>query len=103
MSVVVNYERNYLVKSTFNWNPEQTLFEKLINLASKRGQSPESIINEAVKLYLETQFSEPMNDTVTDPLIGLFAATPDLAINSENILQNEIRETSGWTWKEPKQ
>jgi predicted transcriptional regulator len=91
------------VKSTFNWNPEQTLLEKLINLASKRGQSPESIISEAVKSYLETQLQETVNDAVSDPLIGLFAATPDLAINSEDILQNEVTEKSGWTWKELQQ
>jgi hypothetical protein len=91
------------VKSTFNWNPEQTLLEKLINLASKRGQSPESIISEAVRSYLEIQSLETVNDAVSDPLIGLFAATPDLAINSKDILQNEVTEKSGWTWKEPQQ
>jgi predicted transcriptional regulator len=91
------------VKSKFNWNPEQTLLEKLINLASKRGQSPESIISEAVRLYLETQLQETVNDAVSDPLIGLFAATPDLAINSEDILENEVTEKSGWTWKQPQQ
>ncbi|MDB9308818.1 hypothetical protein PN471_09245 [Aphanizomenon sp. CS-733/32] len=91
------------MKSTFNWNPEQTLLEKLINLASKRGQSPESIISEAVRSYLEIQSLETVNDAVSDPLIGLFAATPDLAINSKDILQNEVTEKSGWTWKEPQQ
>ena len=91
------------MKSTFNWNPEQTLLEKLINLASKRGQSPESIISEAVRSYLEIQSLETVNDAVSDPLIGLFAATPDLAINSEDILQNEVTEKSGWTWKKPQQ
>ena len=75
------------MKSTFNWNPEQTLLEQLINLASNRGQSPESIISEAVRSYLEIQSLETVNDAVSDPLIGLFAATPDLAINSEDILQ----------------
>ena len=91
------------MKSTFNWNPEQTLLQKLINLASNRGQSPESIISEAVRSYLEIQSLETVNDAVSDPLIGLFAATPDLAINSEDILQNEVTEKSGWTWKEPQQ
>jgi len=91
------------VKSTFNWNPEQTLLEKLINLASKRGQSPESIISEAVRSYLEIQSLETVDDAVSDPLIGLFAATPDLAINSEDILENEVTEKSGWTWKKPQQ
>ena len=89
--------------STFNWNPEQTLLEKVRNLAIQRGQSPESIISEAVRLYIETQLLETVDDAVSDPLIGLFAATPDLAIKSEDILQNEVREKSGWTWKKPQQ
>lgn len=89
--------------STFNWNPEQTLLEKVRNLAIQRGQSPESIISEAVRLYIETQLLETVDDAVSDPLIGLFAATPDLAIKSEDILQNEVTEKSGWTWKKPQQ
>ncbi|MGI2904190.1 hypothetical protein [Tolypothrix sp. VBCCA 56010] len=89
--------------STFNWNPEQTLLEKVRNLAIKRGQSPESIISEAVRLYIETQLLETVDDDVSDPLIGLFAATPDLAIKSEDILQNEVTEKSGWTSKKPQQ
>lgn len=87
------------MESTFNWKPEQTLLEKVTNLASQRGQSPESIVSEAVKVYLETQLLEPVNNAVSDPLIGLFAGTPDLATNSEDILQQEITEKSGWTWK----
>lgn len=89
--------------STFNWNPEHTLLEKVRNLAIQRGQSPESIISEAVRLYIETQLLETVDDAVSDPLIGLFAATPDLAIKSEDILQNEVTEKSGWTWKKPQQ
>ncbi|MEH1809676.1 hypothetical protein [Nostoc sp.] len=85
--------------STFNWKLEETLLEKVINLASQRGQSPESIVSEAVRLYLETQLLETVDNVVSDPLIGLFAGTPDLATNSEDILQHEITEKSGWTWK----
>ncbi|MFN6516684.1 MAG: hypothetical protein RMY29_019560 [Nostoc sp. CreGUA01] len=42
---------------------------------------------------------ETVDNAASDPLIGLFAATPDLAANSEDILQQEITEKSGWTWK----
>ena len=35
----------------------------------------------------------------TDHLIGLFEAEADLATNSETILQQEINEVSGWSWK----
>jgi predicted transcriptional regulator len=87
------------VDSTFNWKLEQTLLEKVINLASQRGQSPESIVSEAVRLYLEIQLLETVDNFASDPLIGLFAVTPDLATNSEDILQQEITEKSVWTWK----
>jgi len=87
------------VDSTFNWKPEQTLLEKVINLASQRGESPESIVSEAVRLYLETQLLEPVDTYGSDLLIGLFAEPPDFATNSEDILQQEITEKSGWTWK----
>lgn len=85
----------------FEWKPEQTLLEKVTTLAHQRGQSPESIVTEAVRLYLQTQSLELVDNTVPDPLIGLFAASADLAIKSEDILQAEITEKSGWTWKEP--
>ena len=82
----------------FEWKPEQTLLEKVTTLAHQRSQSPESIVTEAVRLYLQTQSLEPV-DTVPDPLIGLFEAQADLATKSEDILQAEITEKSGWTWK----
>ena len=37
--------------------------------------------------------------TSADPLVGLFCGSPDLATESEEILQQEITEKSGWTWK----
>lgn len=89
--------------STFDWKPEQTILEKLKNLARQRGQSPESIVNEAVRLYIETQWRETKSNSESDPLIGLFAGSPDLATKSEEILEQEITETSGWTWKESHQ
>lgn len=35
-----------------------------------------------------------------DPLIGLFSGSPELATQSENILQQELNSTSGFSWKE---
>lgn len=88
--------------SAFNWKLEQGLLEQLIILAHSRGQSPEAIVNEAVAFYLNTQSGE-LRSTELDPLIGLFAGSPDLATKSEEILQQGITEQSGWTWKEPLQ
>jgi len=87
------------VESTFTWKPEPTVLEKLTNLAHQRNQSPESIIAEAVNQYIVIQSSAPTQFD-SDPLIGLFAGSPDLATKSEDILQQEITEKSGWTWKE---
>jgi hypothetical protein len=85
--------------SPVQWNPEPNLLERLAQLAQKRGQTTEAIITEAVLSYLQIQV---LNDNALDddPLIGLFAGSPDLATQSEDILQQSITETSGWTWKQ---
>jgi hypothetical protein len=80
------------------WNPEPILLEELTQLAQQRGQTPEEIITEAVFAYLQTQVTEPTLED-DDPLIGLFSGSPGLATQSEEILQQSITTTSGWTWK----
>jgi len=87
------------MEQTFNWKPEQLLMEKLFTLARQRGEPPEAIVTEAVKQYLAATAKKTTDDS--DPLVGLFASSPDLASQSENILQQEITQRSGWTWKEP--
>lgn len=91
--------------AAFQWNPDSALLAKVMQLAQQRGQSPEVILSEAVTLYvenMETQEIEPdpaaMN-VENDPLIGLFSGSSDLAARSEDILQQEIKGRSGWTWK----
>lgn len=84
---------------TFNWKPEQSLLEKVITLAHQKGQSPEAIITEAVRQYIAS--ATVKRTDVSNPLVGLFAGSPDLATESENILQQEIAQKSGWTWKKP--
>ncbi len=42
---------------------------------------------------------ERLEESQSDPLVGLFAGSPELAIRSEDILQQEIDQKSGWTWK----
>ena len=84
---------------TLKWETEKILTEKLLSLARQRGQSPEEIVTEAIRLYVEAQPLETINSD-SDPLVGLFAGSPDLSTNSEEILQQEINEKSGWTWKE---
>ncbi|MFB2875526.1 hypothetical protein [Floridanema aerugineum] len=43
---------------------------------------------------------QKLPELTSDPLVGLFAGSIDLATKSEDILQQEITEKSGWTWKE---
>jgi predicted DNA-binding protein len=88
-----------MANSQIQWNPEPNLLERLAQLARKRGQTTESIITEAVLSYLQIQALDD-NALDDDPLIGLFAGSLDLATQSEDILQQSITETSGWTWKQ---
>jgi hypothetical protein len=41
--------------NTFNWRPESLLLKKLLIVANQQDRSPEAIVTEAVKLYIETQ------------------------------------------------
>ena len=81
------------------WQPRESIFERLKQLAITRDQPTEEIISEAVTLYLDTQ-AERRTDTESDSLIGLFASWPSLATQSEQILREEIVDQSGWTWKD---
>lgn len=89
-----------MTASALNWTPEPHLLEQLISLAQQKGQPPETLITEAIVAYLTTQSSPPSVVAIEepDPLIGLFAGSPNLATQSEEILQQEIT-SSGWTWK----
>jgi hypothetical protein len=52
-------------------------------------------ITQLIKLLQTPQPQTPQSD----PLIGLFSSSPDLATHAGTILQQEIHPTSGWTWK----
>ncbi len=66
-------------------------------------QLPEQLANQEVEIVLVYQAVGPEERVETspgpDPLIGLFSGAPDLATRSEEILQQDIDTTSGWTWK----
>jgi len=64
-------------------------------------QTPELAVGEIVEVFIVSSIPENYQDkNESDPLIGLFRGSPDLATQSEEILQQEIKENSGWTWKE---
>ncbi|MGK7886631.1 MAG: hypothetical protein AB4057_18645 [Crocosphaera sp.] len=95
-----NYNNITIMEITLKWTaPQQVLVEKLLTLARQRGKSPEEIVTEAVKLYVEAQPLDVLSID-RDPLVGLFANSSDLSVQSSEILQQEITEKSGWTWKQ---
>jgi hypothetical protein len=75
--------------SALNWTPEPHLLEQLISLAQQKGQPLETLITEAIVAYLKTQSSPLLEGAIEepDPLIGLFAGSPNLATQSEEALQ----------------
>lgn len=81
-----------------DWKPNKRLLDRLTTVARQRGESPESLVTEAVSLFLDTSWPE-LYKPGADPLIGLFAGPSELATRAEEILDQEITERSGWTWK----
>ena len=73
---------------SLTWTPDPTLLTNLAKIASQKGKSIESTLSEAVQLYLENQPIEPLTPQ-PDRLIGLFKGSPNLATESEDILQKE--------------
>jgi hypothetical protein len=65
-------------------------------------QLPESLANQEVELILSYQLVQQvtLSDPDTDPLIGLFTGSPNLATDAESILEREIAPTTGWSWKQ---
>ena len=43
---------------------------------------------------------QPTISEKEDTIIGLFSGSTNLAEQSEEILQQEIKDNSGWTWKQ---
>ncbi|MEM9272704.1 MAG: hypothetical protein AAGA80_07035 [Cyanobacteria bacterium P01_F01_bin.143] len=57
---------------------------------------------EIVLVYqpVATDPDQPNISEEEDPIIGLFSGSSNLAEQSEEILQQEIKQNSGWTWKQ---
>jgi hypothetical protein len=60
-------------------------------------ETPELAVGQIVEAFIISSMPPKKNES--DPLIGLFKSSPDLATQSEGILHQEIQEESGWTWK----
>ena len=73
---------------SLTWTLDQTLLTNLVKIATQQGNTIESVLSEAVQLYLENQPLEPLTPQ-PDRLIGLFEGSPNLSTESEDILQRE--------------
>ena len=71
---------------SLTWTPDPILLTNLVKIATQQGKTLELILSEAVQLYLENQPLEPLTPQ-PDRLIGLFKGSPNLATESEDILQ----------------
>ena len=70
---------------SLTWTPDPTLLTNLVKIATQQGKTIESVLSEAVQLYLENQPPEPLTPQ-PDRLIRLFKGSPNLATESEDIL-----------------
>jgi hypothetical protein len=76
---------------------------KLAYIQTQTSQDLTEILNQAIDLYyqkLNPAQDTPLPTTLEDPLIGLFSGSPNLATQAREILQQEVKPESGWTWKQ---
>ncbi|MEL7223597.1 MAG: hypothetical protein AAGL17_01755 [Cyanobacteria bacterium J06576_12] len=72
---------------------QQLSLSDQIRLASQLMQTA----SQKLQVSSEPEPNEP--EPAEDPLIGLFAGSPDLAERAEEILDKEVQPVSGFTWK----
>lgn len=72
---------------------QQLSLPEQIQLASELMQTA------AQQLHFSSNTASTDLEEVEDPLIGLFDGSPDLATHSEEILAQEVKSVSGFTWK----
>ncbi len=67
-------------------------------------QLPTQLANQEVEIVLVyqpvTTVPNQESGAGTDPLVGLFTGSPNLATQAEGILHSESNSGSGWTWKQ---
>lgn len=75
---------------------------ELFNAAQKLNQADQLRLASQLMQAIVQNMQLAANDNIhqaDDPLIGLFAGTPDLATQSEDILTQEVNSSSGFSWK----
>lgn len=83
---------------TLSWKPTPNTLTKLLTLSNQQQKPLEALLDEAVLQYFQLHDKELL-DVDDDPIVGLYAGSPDLSNNAENILAAEVQPQSGWTIK----
>jgi hypothetical protein len=73
---------------------QELSFSEQVQLAS---QLMQTVIQ---NLQLSTDENPALTEVAEDPLIGLFAGSPDLSTCAKDILEKDVTSASGFTWKE---
>ncbi|MGD1903405.1 MAG: hypothetical protein ACFB9N_14325 [Geitlerinemataceae cyanobacterium] len=79
---------------SLNWKPDAETLHGLMQIAVDRHCSLESVLEEAIAMYLDEQLSSPLPPE-SDPMVGLFSGSPDLSEQTEEILEAGAIEEAG--------
>ncbi|WP_245555361.1 hypothetical protein [Baaleninema simplex] len=82
-----------------NWKPRPETLNQLMQVSLEQQKTLESLLEEAIEQYLQT-YRPSVPQTDTDPLIGLYEGSPETSSCAEEILETEISEKSGLSWKD---
>ncbi|PZO60753.1 MAG: hypothetical protein DCF15_01590 [Phormidesmis priestleyi] len=79
--------------------------QELLNAAQKLSlpdqlQLASQLMQVASQKLQTASVPAPTSSDTEDPLVGLFSGSVDLATRSKEILEQEIKSSSGFTWKE---
>lgn len=77
-------------------------FQELFNAAQELNPADQLRLASQLMQSVVQNIQQATDDETTrtdDPLIGLFAGTPDLATQSKEILTQGINSDSGFSWK----
>jgi hypothetical protein len=91
-----------MLEITLNWKPDPATLTQLMQVALQEQKSLETLLDEAIQQYLQTNLTPPTEPTepIEDPLIGLYRGSPHLSTQAKQILQTEVQSASGLTWKD---
>ncbi|MDT9187702.1 MULTISPECIES: hypothetical protein [Oscillatoriales] len=88
-----------MLEIVLNWKPRPETLTRLMQVSLEQHKTLESLLEEAIEQYLQTH-RPPVSQTDADPLIGLYEGASETGDRAEEILQAEVTENSGLSWKD---